>query len=157
MRVRAHVARHQVVFRKENLDMSPPFLGNCLCGQVKFQLNSEPLTLYACHCTDCQIRSGGALLLSMWVQRNSLEVLEGNPQLVSSLANDGRERRNKVCPACAVRLWSEPVNRPSHAVLRPGTLQRAQGLRAHRPSVCSQCAAVVCLSRRRCTLRNNAR
>jgi hypothetical protein len=62
----------------------------------------------------------------MWVQRTSLEVLEGIPQLVTSIANDGRERRNKVCPACAVRLWSEPVNRPSHAILRPSTLQRAK-------------------------------
>ena len=106
--------------------MSPPYLGNCLCGQIKFRLTSEPLTLYACHCTDCQLRSGGALLLSMWVYRESLELLEGNPQLVSSIANDGRERRNKVCPACSVRLWSEPINRPKLAVLRPSTLHRAK-------------------------------
>ena len=106
--------------------MSPPFLGSCLCGQVKFQLTSEPVTLYACHCTDCQLRSGGALLLSMWVHRESLEVLEGKPQLVSSIANDGRERKNRVCPACAVRLWSEPSNRPKYAILRPGTLQLAR-------------------------------
>jgi hypothetical protein len=24
--------------------MSPPYLGNCLCGQIKFQLIVEPLT-----------------------------------------------------------------------------------------------------------------
>jgi len=105
--------------------MPAPYLGNCLCGQVKFQLTAEPLTLYACHCTDCQLRSGGALLLSMWVHRDSLEVLEGSPLLVSSIANDGRERKNQVCPACQVRLWSEPVHRPALAILRPGTLQRA--------------------------------
>ena len=106
--------------------MSAPYLGNCLCGQIKFQLSSEPLTLYACHCTDCQRRSGGALLLSMWVHRESLDVLEGSPLLVSSIANDRRERKNKVCSACMVRLWSEPVNRPKHAILRPSTLQRAR-------------------------------
>jgi hypothetical protein len=106
--------------------MSAPYLGNCLCGKVKFRLNSEPLTLYACHCTDCQRRSGGAFLLSMWVQRDSLEVLEGNPELVSSTAPDGRERRNKICRACEVRLWAEPVNRPRLAILRPGTLEQAR-------------------------------
>lgn len=77
--------------------MSPPYLGSCLCGQVKFQLTAEPLTFYACHCTDCRRRSGGALLLSMWVHRESLELLEGNPLLVSSIANDGRERKNEIC------------------------------------------------------------
>jgi hypothetical protein len=109
--------------------MSPPYLGNCLCGQVKFRLNSEPLTLYACHCTDCQLRSGGALLLSMWVHRESLEVTEGTPVLVSSIANDSRERKNKTCPACQVRLWSEPAHHPKLAILRPGTLQRAREFR----------------------------
>lgn len=102
--------------------MSPPYLGNCLCGQVRFQLNAEPLTLYACHCTDCQRRSGGALLLSMWVTREAIEVMKGSPVLVSSIAIDGRERKNKVCPACEVRLWSEPVNWPKLAILRPGNL-----------------------------------
>jgi hypothetical protein len=87
---------------------------------------AEPLTLYACHCTDCQRRSGGALLLSMWVHRASLEVLEGTPKLVSSIANDARERKNQVCPVCEVRLWSEPVHRPTLAVLRPGTLHQAK-------------------------------
>ncbi|GAB2593800.1 GFA family protein [Ramlibacter solisilvae] len=103
----------------------PPYLGSCLCGQVRFRLNAEPLTLYACHCTDCQRRSGGALLLSMWVQRDALEVLEGTPVLVPSIANDGRERNNKVCPACQIRLWSEPVHRPQLAILRPGMLEQA--------------------------------
>ena len=105
--------------------MSPPYRGHCLCGQIKFQLSAEPLTFYACHCTDCQRRSGSALLLSMWVHRESLEVLEGTPVLVSSIANDGRERKNRICPACEIRLWSEPVHRPKLAILRPGTLQQA--------------------------------
>ena len=106
--------------------MAPPYLGNCLCGRVKFELQSEPLTLYACHCTDCQRRSGGALRLSMWGPREALVVTDGTPRRVSSIANDGRERRSKVCPACEVRLWAEPVHRPKLAVLRPGTLQRAR-------------------------------
>jgi hypothetical protein len=106
--------------------MPPPYEGKCLCGQVRFQLNAEPLTFYACHCTDCQRRSGGALLLSMWVHLESLEVLEGSPLLVSSIASDGRERKNRVCPACQVRLWSEPVNRPKLAILRPSTLHQSK-------------------------------
>lgn len=104
----------------------PPYSGHCLCGQIRFRLNAEPLTLYACHCTDCQRRSGGALLLSMWVQRASLEVLDGTPTLVSSIAADGRERKNQVCAACQVRLWSEPIHRPTLAILRPGLLEQAK-------------------------------
>jgi len=107
--------------------MPPPHPGHCLCGRIRFRLNAEPLTLYACHCTDCQRRSGGALLLSMWVPREALEVLEGTPELVSSIANDGRERRNRVCPACQIRLWAEPVHRPNIAILRPAMLEQGAG------------------------------
>ena len=105
--------------------MTPPYPGHCLCGQVRFRLNAEPLALYACHCTDCQRRSGGAFLLSMWVPRDSLEVVAGSVELVSSIANDGRERRNRVCPACRIRLWSEPLHRPDLAILRPSMLEDA--------------------------------
>jgi hypothetical protein len=106
--------------------MSPPYPRHCPCGQVKFRLNAEPVTFYACHCTDCQRRSGGALLLSMWVHRESIELLGGIPLLVSSVANDNRERKNKVCPACRVHLWAEPIDRPKLAILRPGTLEQAR-------------------------------
>jgi hypothetical protein len=106
--------------------MPAPYLGTCLCGQIEFRLDGEPITLYACHCTDCQRRSGGALLLSMWVLRDALVVTRGAPIRVSSIANDARERVSTVCPACEVRLWAEPVDRPRHAILRPGLLHRAK-------------------------------
>lgn len=61
----------------------------------------------------------------MWVHREAIEVTEGMPLLVASIANDGRERRSRVCPACRVRLWAEPVHRPNLAILRPGMLEHA--------------------------------
>ncbi len=31
-----------------------PQRGACLCGDIEYCLDEDPLTLYACHCTDCQ-------------------------------------------------------------------------------------------------------
>jgi hypothetical protein len=103
--------------------MLPPYLGNCLCGQVTFQLTAEPLTYYACHCTDCQRRTGGAMRLAMWVSRSSLQVLSGEPALLEFEIRPGRQRRAKACAKCDTRLWAEPADRPSLAVLLPGVLQ----------------------------------
>src|SRR5712691_11511390 len=109
--------------------MPAPYFGSCLCGRVQFQLLAEPLTYYACHCTDCQRRTGGAMLLAMWVERSALEVLTGEPELQVFELRAGHQRRSKVCPSCDTRLWAEPADRPSLAILRPGTLQSHRDLK----------------------------
>ena len=106
--------------------MPAPYAGHCLCGDVQFELCAEPLTLYACHCTDCQRRSGGAMRLSMWVDRGALEVTAGKPEVRESDLSSGRRRVGKACARCDTDLWTEPPEYPSRAILLPGTLLRAR-------------------------------
>ena len=54
-----------------------PQRGACLCGALVYSLGEEPLTLYACHCTDCQRQAGSSFALSMIVRRATLEVVVG--------------------------------------------------------------------------------
>ena len=104
--------------------MTAPFLGHCLCGDIEFELRGEPLTLYACHCTDCQRRSMGALRLSMWVEREAIHITAGVPEVRVSVFSSGRQRISKACSRCDTDLWTEPPENPKLAVLRPGTLVR---------------------------------
>jgi len=30
--------------------MVAPYTGGCQCGQIRYEIRAEPLTLYACHC-----------------------------------------------------------------------------------------------------------
>ena len=106
------------------LDMTDALLGHCLCGDLRFELRGEPLTLYACHCTDCQRRSMGALRLSMWVARTALHATAGQPTVRTSVLGSGRQRVSKACARCDTDLWTEPPENPKLAVLRPGTLVR---------------------------------
>jgi len=106
--------------------MPAPYSGNCLCNQIKFRLNAEPITVVACHCTNCQRRSGGALQLSMYVFRDSLEVIAGVFSIVTTTAEDGQEYRNNICASCQTRLWSESVTPSPYADLRPSTLELAK-------------------------------
>ncbi len=109
--------------------MAAPYPGGCVCGAVRYRLTAEPLTLYACHCTDCQKRSGSAFGLSMWVLREALELTQGEPARHDLALDGGRRSNARVCPRCATRLWSEPARRPEHAVLRPGTLDDTSWLK----------------------------
>ena len=102
--------------------MPAPYAGRCLCGAIEYRLTDEPVTYYACHCTNCQKRSGSGFALSMWVKRAALEVTKGEPVLALTKAVDGTPRYYRDCGQCGVRLWSEPARFPELAVLRPATL-----------------------------------
>ncbi len=99
-----------------------PQHGGCFCGEVRYTLSEDPLTLYACHCTDCQRQTGSSFVLSMVVRRKALEVLRGELREYSLELPDGRRKHGKFCGRCSTRLWGEPFKLPGLAVLRPGTL-----------------------------------
>ena len=102
--------------------MTAPYDGGCACAGVRYRLHSAPLTLYACHCTDCQKECGSAFALSMPVLRDAIELLAGEVVEYVFACEDGRRRRGRRCPTCGSRLWGEPERLPQIAVLRPGTL-----------------------------------
>jgi len=109
--------------------MPVPFTGRCLCEAIHFRVTEEPLTIYACHCTDCQKRSGSAFGLSMWVNRSSIQVTKGEVTLHESVNAEGKPRLAKICGQCGVRMWSEPPKYPDYAVMRPGTLDDTSWVR----------------------------
>lgn len=85
--------------------------------------------VYACHCTDCQKRSGAAFGLSVWVPRASISLASGKVALQVSRNDAGREHRVRVCATCMTRLWSEPMKRPEVGILRGGTLDDVSWLK----------------------------
>ncbi|MFT4099508.1 MAG: GFA family protein [Burkholderiaceae bacterium] len=102
--------------------------GQCLCGAIRYRISDEPLTVYACHCTDCQRRTGSALALSMLVKRTALQVLRGEPVRYFAALDGGRTKAGRMCGACGTRLWGEPAKSPSIIVVQPGTLDQPTGL-----------------------------
>jgi hypothetical protein len=105
-----------------------PAAGGCACGALRYELRAAPLTLYACHCTDCQVQSGSAFSLSMFVARAALAVTKGETRTWRRRADSGRMMSCVFCPDCGARLWNEPDRAPDMAVLKPGTLDDTSGL-----------------------------
>ena len=96
--------------------------GGCFCGAIRYRFEGEPLTLYACHCTDCQRQSGASFSLSMVVFRDAIELLQGEPSLFEITMPDGRVKNGRFCATCGTLLWVEPIKFPGIAILAPGTL-----------------------------------
>jgi hypothetical protein len=57
-----------------------PQAGGCQCGAVRYEIAAAPLTLYACHCAECQRQSGSAFGLSMPVPAGAVRITAGEPR-----------------------------------------------------------------------------
>lgn len=58
----------------------------------------------------------------MWVKKEALTLLQGQPQRYEIQLTDGRVKRATFCSRCSTRLWGEPTTIQGFLVLRPGTL-----------------------------------
>jgi Glutathione-dependent formaldehyde-activating enzyme len=66
-----------------------PLKGGCACGAVRYEIAAPPLAIYACHCTDCQRRTGTAFALNMPVRTSSLRIVTGTPKGLRSASSNG--------------------------------------------------------------------
>lgn len=99
-----------------------------MCGAVQYRVSGEPLTFYACHCTDCQRRSGAAFGLSLLYPRTAVELLQGATALHTAAVENGRIKRAVACPSCGIQVWGISGRNPDVLVVRPGTLDDRTGL-----------------------------
>jgi hypothetical protein len=108
--------------------VSFPQRGACLCGVIEYSLVEDPLTLYVCHCTDCQRQTGSSFALSMIVRMDALHVVSGRPERYSVELSDGRVKSAQFCSRCSTRLWG-PSSVSGLVVLEPGTLDDTSWIR----------------------------
>ena len=75
--------------------------GSCLCGAVKFGLNSPPTMMGTCHCTRC--RKAGASTL-VFVQRDSFELLGGAESIATYTPPAPYKYKRCFCTVCGTAL-----------------------------------------------------
>ena len=99
--------------------------GGCACGALRYTLKAGyRLKPYACHCSDCQKRTGSAFSHHMLVMRSDLE-LTGDLDQARMTQPSGAVSTISGCPQCKSRIMAENSTRPGTAALRVGTLDRA--------------------------------
>ena len=108
--------------------MSEILEGGCQCGAIRYRVTGPPLTLYACHCTECQKQSASAFGLSLWVERSDLEIVTGEPHHWERLADSGNTTRCAFCPDCGSRLYHAPSDDPGIYSLKGGSLDDISSL-----------------------------
>lgn len=102
--------------------MTQTMTGGCLCGKVRYTVvPTMRFQSYACHCTDCQRRSGSAFGIQQSVLAGDLTV-EGELLRGEHVQPSGAVAGIYACKACLTRIYTDNDQRPGIVNLRAGTL-----------------------------------
>lgn len=98
-----------------------PLSGGCQCGQLRYQVTAPPLTLYCCHCTECQGQSSSAFGMSLRVESQAV-VLEGEERVF--LRDGGRDTAVECvfCPDCGCRILHRGRGGGAEMSIKAGSL-----------------------------------
>ena len=108
--------------------MNEPLNGGCLCGAVRYTLKPGfRMKPYACHCTDCQKRTGSAFSSHMGVMEKDLE-LTGKLDEGYFVQPSGAKSTIMGCAKCRSRIYAKSSARPGFASLRWGTLDSSKDM-----------------------------
>lgn len=96
-------------------ELALPLAGGCQCASRRYLLTAAPLTLYCCHCSECQAQSSSAFGMSMLVAREALDVDWDTLAVWTRKTDSGNTLDCHFCPDCGVRLFH--VGRESSEII----------------------------------------
>jgi hypothetical protein len=98
-----------------------PISGGCLCGMVRYDLDTAPITSRVCWCRTCQALGAGGGTVNVCFPKSALRV-SGELRDYVSVADSGNVMHRRFCPNCGVHLFSEAEARPLLVFVRAGSL-----------------------------------
>ena len=113
----------------------PHMTGGCLCGQVRYTADAEPMFTGVCHCKDCQKQSGTAFNIVVALPAAALNI-QGAPKTFLKKGDSGKSVTAKFCPNCGTTITSEPELMPGASILRAGTLDDTSWLKPNMEIYC---------------------
>ena len=110
--------------------------GGCFCGKITYQAEIDPQKVAICHCTDCQTGSGSAYRTNVPSERNSFQLLSGEPRIFIKTAESGNKRAQGFCADCGTPLFSTTESNREVYVLRVGSIRQRNELKPHSQGWC---------------------
>ncbi|KAI3322484.1 glutathione-dependent formaldehyde-activating enzyme [Xylariaceae sp. AK1471] len=95
--------------------------GHCLCGAVKYTVDSPPYTVAYDHCDDCQRQTGSTYSLVAVVPKDKLDI-SGPTKSWAGVGSSGKAVHRVFCGECGSPIYHDPEAAPPIIALKAGTL-----------------------------------
>ena len=95
--------------------------GGCLCGQIRYRSDVEPLMVAICHCKNCQRQSGASYSLNFIVPKGAINI-DGELTMYADTGDSGNAVNRYFCNKCGSPILSESDALGSVTVMKVGTL-----------------------------------
>ncbi|MDP6377324.1 MAG: GFA family protein [Pseudomonadales bacterium] len=102
--------------------------GQCLCGDIRYQIGNAPAMMGVCHCKNCQRQAGSAFSTLASVPKAELTFTDGEPALYEdSDTESGNTVQRYFCGRCGSPIYSALPSQPDTVFLKTGTLDDTSG------------------------------
>src|SRR5215831_247835 len=80
----------------------------CLCGTVRYQVAGQPTLAWACHCTLCKRRTGGAFGIAAYFDEAAVQIISGALKTYEYRSDESnRWIKTEFCSTCGTTVtWT---------------------------------------------------
>jgi hypothetical protein len=90
---------------------------SCACGQLSIEIDGDPVLTVACHCYDCQKRTGSSHQVSAWFPDSQIQQVSGSSSSYTRTGDLGGSAEFQFCPRCGTTLYWVASGTPNaHAI-----------------------------------------
>ena len=97
----------------------------CSCGALALTLSEPSKFAIACHCRECQRRTGAPFGVGAFYRAGAVAV-SGEPKEFTRIAESGGKVRTYFCPNCGSTVYWKAENLPSMIGVAVGSLEDSQ-------------------------------
>ncbi len=102
--------------------MSKRYSGGCSCGEIRYEIESEPAVQIHCQCVHCQKRSGTGHASYLVFSRRSEMTISGAAKTWRVAGDSGQEKDHAFCPVCGTPVYLTFVPNPDMIAIHAGSL-----------------------------------
>jgi hypothetical protein len=84
----------------------------CQCGQLSADLPEKPLIVIACHCLDCQHRTGAPFGVLAYYRLEQVAI-KGDAKPYARKSAEGNAFQTFFCPTCGTTVYARLAKQPT--------------------------------------------